>query len=384
MAKIIISYTVPLTFCFSDETIKKLKEAGHEVLLMSSNENELKAVADGLGIGYKFIGFQRSMNLFADIKSICCLAKYFKQAKPDLLIGATPKASMISMIAGKIAHVPIRVYHIFGFPFETAKGFFRKLLIGIERLTAMCATNVLPISHSIGEVAIAKKMVKKEKLHQTNTLTIGGVDTERFNPATVDCSALKVQYNCKDDEIIVGFVGRLTTDKGLFDYMEVVDKLSNKYQNLRCLIIGGNDERCPVDKKKIDDFVAKHNVIYVEHTNDIPEYMGLMDIFLQPSYREGFGNANVEAESMCVPVVCYDVTGCKDSISNGKSGYCVPFKDIDGLCEAMSKLIEDVALRKRMGEYGRKFVEENYSREKVALFNCKYFTRLLKLKLHTK
>lgn len=378
MSKIIFSYTVPVTYCFSTETIAKLKDAGHDVTLLSSNESELKLIADGLGVGYKCISFQRSMNPLADIKSIYQLAKYFKKVKPDLVIGATPKASMQSMIASKFVHVPVRVYHIFGFPFETSKGLFRKILVEIERLTAKCATHVLPISHSIGEVAITNKLVKKGKLHLTNALTIGGVDTERFNPSVVDSSGLKERFNRKEDEIVIGFVGRLTIDKGLFDYMEVVDRLSEKYHNLRCLIIGANDERCPIDKTLFDKFISKHNTIYIEHTNEVERYMGLMDIFLQPSYREGFGNANVEAESMNVPVVCYDVTGCKDSISNGKTGFCVPFKDIDGLCKVMISLIEDSKKRKRMGEYARKFVKENYSREKVASFNCEYFSNLLK------
>lgn len=377
MAKIVISYTVPSTYCFSGETIEKLKNAGHKITLLSSNEQELRKVAYRLGVDYRTIEFQRSMNPIKDIKALCQLFKFFRQEQPNLIISATPKASMLSMIASKIVRVPIRVYHIFGFPFETATGFIRKVLICIERLTAICSTNVLPISHSIGEIAMINKLAKKSKLYITNALTIGGVDTEKFNREIVDSSVLKDLYHCKNDDIIVGFVGRLTIDKGIFDYMEVVDKLSAKYKNLRCLIIGENDERCPINQKVFNEFIIKHNAIYVKHTNEMPKYMKLMDIFLQPSYREGFGNANVEAEAMCVPVVCYDVTGCKDSILNGKTGYCVNFKNINALTDVMSKLIEDTALRKNMGECGRKFVEDNYSREKVALFNYNYFTTLL-------
>lgn len=378
MAKIAICYTVPGTFGFAKETIAKLKEVGHELYLVSSNENDLKQMAIELGVNYKYIGFKRSMNLILDLKTIYSLVIYFIKLKPDIVIGATPKAGLLSMIAGKVTRVPTRVYHIFGFPFETTKGLLRMFLINIERVTSGCATCVLPISHSIGEVAISEKIVRQNKIIITNALTIGGVDTTIFNPAVVDASKLKEKYKCNDDEIIIGFIGRLTKDKGLYDYMEVINKLSVKYNNLRCLIIGGNDDRCPIDKELFDKFVIDHNAIYINRTNDVPSYMALMDVFLQPSYREGFGNANVEAESMEVPVVCYDVTGCKDSISNGLSGFCVPFGNIDRLCSAMVKLIENVDLRKRMGIEGRKFVEDNYSREKVACFNRDYFASLLK------
>lgn len=378
MAKIAICYTVPNTFGFAKETIVKLKEAGHELHLVSSNENDLKQMALNLGVNYKCIGFMRSMNLVRDLQAIHSLIKYFIELKPDIVIGATPKAGLLSMIVGKLTRVPVRVYHIFGFPFETAKGLLRIFLINIERVASGCATCILPISHSIGEMAISKNIVRKGKMIKTNALTIGGVDMTIFNPAIVDTSNLREKYKCNNTQIIIGYVGRLTRDKGICDYMEVINKLTTKYNNLRCLIIGGNDERCPIDKEIFDKFVIDHNAIYIDRTNDVPSYMALMDIFLQPSYREGFGNANVEAGAMEVPVVCYNVTGCKDSVSNGLSGYCVSFGNIDSLCNAIINLIENVDLRKRMGVEGRKFVESNYSRDKVACFNRDCIISLLK------
>jgi glycosyltransferase involved in cell wall biosynthesis len=91
-----------------------------------------------------------------------------------------------------------------------------------------------------------------------------------------------------------------------------------------------------------------------------------------PSYREGFGNANVEAQAMKVPVVCYSVTGCVDSVQNGVSGFSVPFLDILALKEAVQTLIEDEKLRTLMGEQAREFVQTKFTIDKVAANNVEF------------
>lgn len=371
--KVCICYTVPSTLEFATATIKRLISEGAEVFVICSNESQLSKFATQFNIKYYVVPFDRGYNLVADIKALILLIKLFRFIKPDVVIGATPKAGLLSMLASFFVGVKKRIYHIFGFPFETAKGVARRLLISIERLSAMCATNVLPISQSIAKVCLTNKITKSEKLCLDYALTIGGVDMDRFNPDIVKSDILKRELNIDDRDFVIGFVGRITRDKGIYDYISVVKSL--KYDNIKFLIIGDNDARSPVNTEIIE-FIDNHkDVIHINFTDKIEYYYKLMNILMIPSYREGFGNANVEAQAMKVPVVCYSVTGCVDSVQNGISGFSVPFLDISSLLEAVETLINDEKLRTWMGVQAREFVQSNFTTEKIAKNNVEFILK---------
>lgn len=371
--KVCICYTVPSTLEFATETIQRLISEGAEVSVICSNKSQLSAFAARFNIPYYVVAFDRGYNIIADLKALKHLIMLFSSIKPDVVIGATPKAGLLSMLASTLIGVKKRIYHIFGFPFETAKGVARQLLIFIERLSASCATNVLPISQSIAQVCINNKITKSKKLCRDYALTIGGVDMCRFDPAIVKSDRLKQELNISDSDIVIGFVGRITRDKGIYDFMNVIKSL--KYDNLKFLIIGDNDARSPVDKNVIEYIDNHKDIIHINFTDKIEEYYKLMNILMIPSYREGFGNANVEAQAMKVPVVCYAVTGCVDSVQNGISGFSVPFLDIAALKESVETLIKDDQLRTRMGEQAREFVQSNFTTEKVAANNVEFILK---------
>lgn len=88
-----------------------------------------------------------------------------------------------------------------------------------------------------------------------------------------------------------------------------------------------------------------------------------MDIFVLPSYREGFGMSVIEASAMEVPVVVTEYPGPAGGIKDGLTGYAVPVKDDDKLCECILKLMNDDNLRKEMGVAGRKFVKESFEQK---------------------
>lgn len=371
--KVCICYTVPSTLEFATATIQRLISEGAEVSVICSNESQLSAFAARFNIPYYVVSFDRGYNLVADMKALMSLIKLFRSLKLDVVIGATPKAGLLSMLASSLVGVKKRIYHIFGFPFETAKGFTRRLLISIERLSATCATNILPISQSIAQVCINNRITQSKKLCRDYALTIGGVDMVRFDPALVKSDRLKQELNIGDGDLVIGFVGRITRDKGIYDFIDVIKSL--KYDNLKFLIIGDNDARLPVDKELIEYIDNHKDIIHINFTDKIEEYYKLMHILMIPSYREGFGNANVEAQAMKVPVVCYSVTGCVDSVQNGVSGFSVPFLDIPALKEVLEALIEDENLRNRMGEKAREFVQSNFTTEKVAANNAEFILK---------
>ena len=380
MTKIVFCYTIPQTFHFSIETISVLRDNDFEVILISSQEQELLEIAATLNINYKYLDLSRNYNIFKDVLAIYKLTYILRELKPDIVVGATPKAALVTMIASRFAKVKNRIYHIFGLPYETASGLKRKILTTIEIITSCFSTDIIPISHSIHEVYIKKFPSTVYKMHNIGSLSVGGVDTFKFNKERFNLifENTKIELGIPKDKLIIGFVGRLTKDKGVGDFIEMWNIIKREREKVVALIIGSEDTRDNYNTQKIKDFICENRVYHVEWTNEIEKYFSLIDIFVMPSHREGFGNVNAEASSMQVPVVSYNVTGCKDSVKNGFTGILVKKGDVLSLASSVISLIDSAEKRQILGINGRKFVEENFKREIVAN-NFKNYCQLITL-----
>ena len=368
MKTIVFCYTITETFNFSLNTIKNLKDLGYEVILISSEKDNLTKIAGSLGVQSRYLEISRSISVLADLKSVIRLIRILRNCKPDIVIGATPKGALISMIASYFVDVKCRIYHVFGLPYETAHGLLRVVLKSVEWTTSLFATEIIPISNSIYHEYLLNVQGVKNKTSYFYPLTVGGVDIERFNPIYFQESkiALRKELLIPKNNIVIGFAGRLTIDKGIYDFIDVIERLSDQFDHITALVVGSIDTRDSPDNKQLKKFFSKTNVIHIEWTTKIEEYFSVMDIFVLPSHREGFGNVNVEASAMEVPVISYNVTGCKDSVSENVSGLLVKSRDTIRLAEAIASLITDQHLRTQLGKNGRTFVAEKFSDKIVA------------------
>lgn len=367
MKTIILCCTIPGTFSFSYKIIEHLKISGYKVILMSSDENRLQQIATHLDVDYRHIPFYRGMNPIKDICAIRVLRKTLKVLKPDIVVGATPKAGMVSMIGAKLASVKNRVYHVYGLPYETAKGIKKNVLKLIEKITATNATSIIPIGTSVKQELINNKLVKATKIHQMGLLTVGGVDIARFNPEKLQEQRKKIreELGVDNDDIIIGYVARLTYDKGFLDLIDLWQKLKDN-KRIHLLIVGEKDSRVPLSQNIMDRFFAENRIHYAGYQKEVEKMFAAMDIFLFPSYREGFGNVSLEASAMKIPVVSYDVTGCRDAVEDGISGYTVPFQDYDAVLNRITTLIENKNLRLKIGEQGRERIINSFTLDIVA------------------
>jgi glycosyltransferase involved in cell wall biosynthesis len=368
MPKIVFCYTIPLTYCFSIETISLLRDKGYGVTLISSHKNELIEVAEKLNVDFRHIELSRDYNFIKDISALIKLFFFLRDLKPDIVVGATPKAALISMIAGSLARIKHRIYHIFGLPYETAYGIKRKILTSFERITSLFASEIIPISYSINEVYVAKFPSLKNKIRIIGSLTVGGVDTTRFNIENLNVKSeiVKAELGIPNDNLVIGFVARLTKDKGVGDFIEMWNIIKTEREKTVVLIIGTSDERDNFDEQKLQDFIDETRVFHIKSSSEIEKYFSIMDIFVLPSHREGFGNVIAEASSMKIPVVTYNVTGCKDSVLSGYSGILVENGDISSLAMEVITLIDSSEKRQKLGINGRKFIKENFARNIVA------------------
>src|SRR5699024_5254360 len=102
------------------------------------------------------------------------------------------------------------------------------------------------------------------------------------------------------------------------------------------------------------------DIIYLGYIKGPEKYFYIMDVLIFPTYREGFGNVSIQAQAAGTPVIASNVTGAKDTIKDGKTGFLVPPKDVESIVEKVTILKKDKNLTKQFNKNARDFVECNF------------------------
>lgn len=200
-----------------------------------------------------------------------------------------------------------------------------------------------------------------------------GINHERFNPGRRD-NEWRRSLGLRDDEVAVGFLGRLVLEKGLGVFAEVVTALKRRGVPHRVLVIGEGPAR-----EWFAQRVPEAVFTGFQAGDDLGRAVAGMDIFFMPSVTESFGNVTCEAMAAGVPVVAARATGNIDLVADGETGFLVDATDIGGYADAISRLIEQPDLRKAAGKAGHARVQ-GYDWDKVNAVMIAAYEELLERK----
>lgn len=367
MVKLCIVTTIPATIkVFMLGQIKYLQQNGFDITIIAApDETFAKSLPEG--VKYKPVLMTRVMQPLQDIKAFFKILHILKQDKFDIVQYATPKAALLGSLASWRAEVPVRLYLMWGLYYVTQTGFKRFVFKTIERIVCSCSTAIAPDSKGNVKLAVKEGLCKADKIAVVGHGSANGVDTERFNPArfTEIRDSIRSELNIPKDSVLFGSMAPLVGDKGINELVSAFDELAKRHSNIFLLILGGEKEKDPVRAKTITIIKEHPRISNIPYTCEPEKYLSAMDIFVLPTYREGFGMANIEASAMGLPVISTDVPGPQESIVNGETGILIPAKQVGPLVEAMKDLIERPLYAKKLGEAGRKRVQEFYEQKKL-------------------
>lgn len=346
----IVSVSFSLRY-FVGNQFHYFKEKGYDFHVACSESAEFTSLSEEFEFKPFPIPILRTINPLQDIKSIYKLYKYIRSEKFDLVIAHSPKGGLVGMLAAYLAGVPKRIFFRHGLVFETITGFKKLLMINIERMIGFCANSIVNVSPSIAKASNELKLNASSKNVLLGKGTCNGIDITRFKPRS--------DYN--DPELItIGFVGRLSKDKGLVELIDAWKLLCDEFSSIRLLLVGPVDERDQLPQATLDYICQSPTIEYVGGVSDTSLYYNRMNIFVLPSYREGFPTVTLEASSSGLPIVTTKVTGCIDSIIEDVTGF---FADNNpySLYEKIKFYIENQELARFHGTNGYQFVQENFS-----------------------
>lgn len=188
-----------------------------------------------------------------------------------------------------------------------------------------------------------------------------GISVEAFAGAQ-PASFPEIQVSCGK---VIGMVARLDLQKGFEYLLQAVRELCRSFAGIRVIIAGEGPDRAAI-QSMVQNFGLQSHVLLAGQRNDMPAVYAAMDIFVLPSLNEGLPMTVLEAMASARPVIATRVGAVPSVVLDGETGLLVEPRDAAGLAKAISKLLTDPDLGRRLGARAREWVRQNYTSDAMA------------------
>ncbi len=346
--------TVPFTFgTLLREQLKYVAQHGIDVTLVSSPGPVLEQIGKSLNVCYHPVAMARKPEPRHDFVALLSLTRLFRERRFDIVHSSTPKAGLLTALAGALARVPVRIHTFTGQVWVGIQGFSRVMMRQCDWLIGHLDTHCYADSASQSDFLINERLVGASRISVLGAGSISGVDLERFNPNLFGeghASAARRELGVSEKSLVILYVGRLTKDKGIRELVSAFRLLQTGKKDVDLILVGPFEpERDPLPRETLDELSNNPRIHVVGFSQEPEKYIGAADVFCLPSYREGFGSVVIEAAAMGVPAVVSRVVGLVDAVVDGKTGLLVPPKETNALRSALMKLLSEPETRFRMG-----------------------------------
>lgn len=342
----------------------KYLSAYYDIVALSAPDKELDIVGQREGVRTIGVPMEREIAPFKDIAALFRLWRVFRREKPLIIHASTPKGSLLAMIAGYFARVPVRLLTPTGYRFVGLSGMKRKIVIALEKLTCRFATDICPESNGVIKT-IKEYNITARPVQLIGKGSVNGVDTFFYNKETLDPGKLadirgSVGYDPANRYLL--FVGRVVKDKGISELLRAFSQLG---ENIRLIVLGPVEMSDPVQPDVLEILKTDPRIIHIDWTDEVRYYMAIADMLIHPSYREGLPNVLLQAGSMECPVVCSDINGNSDIVTDHETGVLFRPRDEKELLAKVQWALEHPGEMKEYAQNLRNKVTADYDQQVV-------------------
>ena len=334
---------------FRKELIEELLNQGHKVYISLPNGDLVRPFEK---MGCIFIDTpvdRRGINPKTDFNLFQHYRKMMKEVNPDLVITYTIKPNIYGGIAARMAKKQYAVNITgLGTAFENA-GFIRTVVVHLYEFALKKAKVIFFENSGNRDELLSFGCCKKEK---TVVLNGAGVNTETYS----------YQSYPNNDVVKFLFVGRVMKEKGVDELFEAMKRLLVEDEKCFLDVVGPFEEDY---KGKLEEYEKAGWLKYHGYQENVIPFIAACDCFVLPSYHEGMANTNLECASSGRPIITSNIPGCKEAVTEGSGLLCEP-KSVESLFCSMKAMIEkNREERERMGQVGRKHMEDVFDKKKV-------------------
>lgn len=316
--------------------------------------------------GYHVVQIERGISLAKDLAGVFCLGRYFKSMHFDAVHSVTPKAGLLTALAGFFARIPVRIHIFTGQVWANKKGFSRWLLRLMDKIIARLNTHILVDGEGQRQYLIRQGVVLEEKARVLGKGSICGVNLTRFSPSEEVRHSIRTDLGIEESRMVFIFLGRINQDKGIYELLSAYNKLAQNNSNVYLLLVGPDEGGIASVFNQYSSIKPGLNFYFYGLTNEPEKLLQAGDIFVLPTYREGFGSSVIEASAMGLPVICSDAYGVKDAMVDNVTGIRCKVMDVDSLYQAMVMFVKKPELIRLYGDAGRKRVVSDFDGAKMS------------------
>ena len=304
----------------------------------------------------------RPIHPWKDIRAIQKLTREFQARRPDVVHTHSGKAGVLGRLAARRAGVPLVVHTIHGPSFGPFQGTLANLVFrGAERRAAHATDHFVVVADAMKEQYLAAGIGRPEQY----TKIFSGFELAPFHAAKND-PHLRARLGFAPDDCVVGKIARLFKLKGHDDLFAAASELVRRCPRMKFLLVGDGAWRAKFEARARALGLEKHFVFTgLVRPEDVPPLIGVMDIVVHLSRREGLARALPQSLAAARPVVAYDCDGAGEVCGDGETGFLVSPGDTRALTERLLTLAGDAALRENLGRRGQAFVREHFSVQRM-------------------
>ncbi|MDJ0757883.1 MAG: glycosyltransferase [Woeseiaceae bacterium] len=278
------------------------------------------------------------------------LYRHFRRTKPAIIHTFNEGALIYAYPAAKAAGVGAVVHAEHGRLAQDEGALLRKMRVHMTRNS----TCVVAVSDAICDVLRAEG-VEAPKIVKI----INGIDTDEFG-SHVNRQKIRSKLGIEVDDWVAGTVGSLTPQKN----HELLIRAVSNCPDVTAVIAGAGELDSQL-QALADSLGVADRVRFIGRTDNVPEFLDALDVFVLPSRTEGTSLALLEAMASRLAVVATSVGGNPNVVEDGVTGILTPSEDVGALIKALAELKGDSEKRRAMGERGRERVKEHYDFEKT-------------------
>lgn len=306
----------------------------------------------------------REISILSDFKALIKLIIIFRDLRPALIHSLTPKAGLLSMVGGVCARIPLRCHTFTGQIWANRTGVSRFFLKLMDKILVSCSTIVFADSPSQAKFLIKENIVKPTQIKVLGPGSITGVDLNRFKKSVIKRKTKRNELDVNRKVCVFLFVGRINSEKGLFDLFHAFHNLVQKKLCVQLWIVGP-DEKGLYDQLNQLVSSCSPQIKWLGENAEPENIMAGADVLVLPSYREGFGSVLIEAAACGIPAIAYRIDGVIDAVVENKTGLLVEKGSVKQLTKAMEQLQTDVSLRKQLGENAKNRAVSEFDSKKI-------------------
>lgn len=329
-----------------------LKKRGWNVIVISMVK-PMAYVSQFEKRGIKVYSLEMSRGV-PDPRGLFRLIKILRREKPQILHCHMVHANLLGRISRIFVKTPVLICTAHNI---NEGGHHRELAY---RMTDFLCDLTTQVSQAGMEWYIRVGAVPQSKIR----FLPNGIDINHFRANLEDRRRLRQELKL-DNKFVWIAVGRLEEAKDYPNMLNAFSKVLLKKEDV-VLIIAGQGSLMEKSKYLTKELGIDEHVYFLGIREDVDELMNAADAYVMSSAWEGMPMVLLEASAVGLPIVATNVGGNREIVINGKSGFLVPAKNSDALAQAMIKIMELPSEKRHyMGVYGRQYIEENYSLDKV-------------------